>query len=61
VEPTRSAEAILAAGIALLEREVNGRAHIERPPFAMHRNLHGAQPHQHGPHKPKPTPTPTPR
>jgi hypothetical protein len=41
--------------------EVNGRAHIERPPFAMHRSFHaGAPGHPRQPRKPKPTPTPTP-
>ncbi|MDB5096744.1 MAG: hypothetical protein JWM80_1165 [Cyanobacteria bacterium RYN_339] len=57
--PTPRPLPINGVTVDVQNREINGRAHIERPPFAMHRSLH-AGPRPQRPHKPKPTPTPKP-
>jgi hypothetical protein len=61
-EPTPTPRPLPIRGVSVdvKNREINGRAHIERPPFAMHRSLRGAQ-QRKGPHGPKPTFTPTPK
>lgn len=59
--PTPRPLPINGVTVDVQNREVSGRAHIERPPFAMHRTLKGnTQHHPQGPRKPKGTPTPRP-